>query len=75
MDSPSNLRPLLASQQSERESLCETLARVWIPLQVDSNDDYGKEKAYEAELSTDWNPKLNQCDTPDRKTAGHSNEK
>jgi hypothetical protein len=64
MDSPPSLRPLPGSRPSERECLCETLARDWIPLQVELKDVSGNDRNEEADLWTDWIPEPEEGDTP-----------
>jgi hypothetical protein len=65
MDIPPSLRALLHNRERERERLCETLARAWIPFQADSNDVSQPDGNDVAKLATDWNPCSSQSDTPE----------
>jgi hypothetical protein len=65
MGSLQNLGPFLASRETERERLCKTLARAWIPPQVDPNDDFGKDSDPKSELRRDWNPESHHGATRD----------
>ena len=76
MNSTPDLHAFHFVRQREQECLCDILARDWMHLQVELNDEAG-ENTHEAgkntecgaEIWTDWDPESNQSDKPDPEPA------